>query len=554
MKARQLTRLIQINHVLAKHRLDEVIKAIHLLRPLRYLSFLSPHRWRKQSDLPRGERLRLALQDLGPIFVKFGQVLSTRRDLLPSDVADSLAKLQDQVAPFPAEQARTLIEEAYAEPLDTIFAHIDPEPLASASIAQVHAARLVSGEEVVIKLVRPGIKPLIRRDVDLLYTIAGFAEHYWSEGKRLRPKEIVAELEKNLFDELDMLREASSASQLQRNFEGTSLLYVPKVYWNLTKPNLLVQERIYGTPISDIHGLKAKGVNMARLAEIGVEIFFTQVFKHSFFHADMHPGNIMVDVNDSENPRYIAVDFGIMGTLSPDDQRYLAENFLAFFNHDYRRVAELHIQSGWVPANTRLDEFEAAIRSVCEPIFARPLKEISFGQLLLRLFQTARRFNMEVQPQLVLLQKTLLNIEGLGRQLYPDLDLWKSAKPILEHWMQEKLGWKAALKTLRQEAPHWAETLPEMPRLLHDLSKKAQSGQLHMNLNSDDLTKLQQEIRQASYRSAAATSGAAFLVGAAVIKGLDGYAPTMLAGLPILSWVFGIWGLGLLYFSLTNRN
>jgi ubiquinone biosynthesis protein len=554
MKARQLTRLIQINHVLAKHRLDEVIKAIHLLRPLRYLSFLSPNRWRRQSDLPRGERLRLALQDLGPIFVKFGQVLSTRRDLLPSDVADSLAKLQDQVAPFPAEQARTLIEEAYAEPLDTIFAHIEPEPMASASIAQVHAARLVTGEDVVIKLVRPGIKPLIRRDVDLLYTLAGFAEHYWSEGKRLRPIEIVAELEKNLFDELDMLREASSASQLQRNFEGTSLLYVPKVYWNLTKPNLLVQERIYGTPISDINGLKAKGVNMARLAEIGVEIFFTQVFKHSFFHADMHPGNIMVDIHDPENPRYVAVDFGIMGTLSPEDQRYLAENFLAFFNHDYRRFAELHIQSGWVPANTRLDEFEAAIRSVCEPIFARPLKEISFGQLLLRLFQTARRFNMEVQPQLVLLQKTLLNIEGLGRELYPDLDLWKSAKPILEHWMQEKLGWKAALKTLQQEAPHWAETLPEMPRLLHDLSKKAQAGKLHVNLNSDDLTKLQQEIRQASYRSAAATSGAAFLVGAAVIKGLDGYAPTMLAGLPILSWVFGIWGLGLLYFSLTNRN
>jgi ubiquinone biosynthesis protein len=554
MKARQLTRLIQINHVLAKHRLDEVIKAIHLLRPLRYLSFLSPNRWRRQSDLPRGERLRLALQDLGPIFVKFGQVLSTRRDLLPSDVADSLAKLQDQVAPFPAEQARTLIEEAYAEPLDTIFAHIEPEPMASASIAQVHAARLVTGEDVVIKLVRPGIKPLIRRDVDLLYTLAGFAEHYWSEGKRLRPIEIVAELEKNLFDELDMLREASSASQLQRNFEGTSLLYVPKVYWNLTKPNLLVQERIYGTPISDINGLKAKGVNMARLAEIGVEIFFTQVFKHSFFHADMHPGNIMVDIHDPENPRYVAVDFGIMGTLSPEDQRYLAENFLAFFNHDYRRVAELHIQSGWVPGNTRLDEFEAAIRSVCEPIFARPLKEISFGQLLLRLFQTARRFNMEVQPQLVLLQKTLLNIEGLGRELYPDLDLWKSAKPILEHWMQEKLGWKAALKTLQQEAPHWAETLPEMPRLLHDLSKKAQAGKLHVNLNSDDLTKLQQEIRQASYRSAAATSGAAFLVGAAVIKGLDGYAPTMLAGLPILSWVFGIWGLGLLYFSLTNRN
>jgi ubiquinone biosynthesis protein len=554
MKASQFTRLIQINHVLAKHRLDEVIKAIHLLRPLRYLSFLSPNRWRRSSDLPRGERLRLALQDLGPIFVKFGQVLSTRRDLLPPDVADSLAKLQDQVAPFPAEQARELIEQAFDEPLDTLFAHIEPEPMASASIAQVHAAQLVSGEQVVIKLVRPGIEPLIRRDVDLLYTLAAFAERYWSEGKRLRPREIVAELEKNLFDELDMLREASSASQLQRNFEGTKLLYVPKVYWNLTRTNLLVQERIYGMPISDVKGLKAKGVNMARLAEIGVEIFFTQVFRHSFFHADMHPGNIMVDINDPENPRYIAVDFGIMGTLSPDDQRYLAENFLAFFNHDYHRVAELHVQSGWVPADTRLDEFEAAIRSVCEPIFARPLKDISFGQLLLRLFQTARRFNMEVQPQLVLLQKTLLNIEGLGRELYPDLDLWESAKPILERWMKDKLGWKAAVKTLQQEAPHWAETLPQMPRMLHDLSKKAQEGKLHVNLSSRDMDKLRREIRESSYRTAAATSGAAFVVGAAVIKGLDGYAPTMLGGLPILSWLLGIWGAMLLYFSLSNRN
>lgn len=554
MKASQFTRLIQINHVLAKHRLDEVIKAIHLLRPLRYLSFLSPNRWRRSSDLPRGERLRLALQDLGPIFVKFGQVLSTRRDLLPPDVADSLAKLQDQVAPFPAEQARQMIEQAFDEPLDTLFAHIEPEPMASASIAQVHAAQLVSGEQVVIKLVRPGIEPLIRRDVDLLYTLAAFAERYWSEGKRLRPREIVAELEKNLFDELDMLREASSASQLQRNFEGTKLLYVPKVYWNLTRTNLLVQERIYGMPISNVDGLKAKGVNMARLAEIGVEIFFTQVFRHSFFHADMHPGNIMVDINDPENPRYIAVDFGIMGTLSPEDQRYLAENFLAFFNHDYHRVAELHIQSGWVPADTRLDEFEAAIRSVCEPIFARPLKDISFGQLLLRLFQTARRFNMEVQPQLVLLQKTLLNIEGLGRELYPDLDLWESAKPILERWMKDKLGWKAAAKTLQQEAPHWAETLPQMPRMLHDLSKKAQEGKLHVNLSSKDIDKLRREIRESSYRTATATSGAAFVVGAAVIKGLDGYAPTMLAGLPILSWLLGIWGVMLLYVSLSNRN
>lgn len=556
MKVNQLLRLIQINHVLAKHRLDEMIKPFPVLRFLRYASFCSPQRWRRgQTYSPRGERLRLALQDLGPIFVKFGQLLSTRRDLLPADIADSLAKLQDQVAPFPAEQARLLIEQAFnKKQLDDIFNYIEPEPLASASIAQVHAAQLTSGEDVVLKLVRPGIESLIKRDVELLYTFAGLAERFWSEGKRLRPYEIVEELEKNLFDELDMLREAASASQLQRNFATSTLLYVPKVYWQYTSERLLVQERIYAMPISNIMGLEANNVDLARLAENGVEIFFTQVFKHSFFHADMHPGNIMVDIHDPQNPRYVAVDFGIMGTLSPDDQRYLAENFLAFFNHDYRRVAELHIQSGWIPANTRQDEFEAAIRSVCEPIFARPLKDISFGQLLMRLFQTARRFNMEVQPQLVLLQKTLLNIEGLGRDLYPDLDLWQTAKPILENWMKEKLGWQAALKSLQQEAPLWAETLPEMPRLLHDLSKQAQAGKLKMNLSSTDINDIKREIRRSSYRSASASAGAAFIIAAAVIKGLDGYSPAMLGELPLLSWVFGVWGAILLFFSLSKRD
>jgi len=555
MKVKQLFRLIQINHVLAKHRLDDIIQATHLLRPLRFLSYLSPYRWHNKSDIPRGERLRLAFQDLGPIFVKFGQILSTRRDLLPEDIADSLAKLQDQVAPFSNEQALALIQQAYGEQaIPELFNHIDDAPLASASVAQVHAAQLVDGTDVVIKIIRPNIKQAIKRDVDLLHTLAGLAERYWSEGKRLRPREIVQELEKNLFDELDMMREAASASQLRRNFEDGSLLYVPEVHWPLTKNNLLVQERIYGIPIGDIAALKEHKVNLQRLAETGVEIFFTQVFKHSFFHADMHPGNIMVDASDPENPRYIAVDFGIMGTLAPNDQRYLAENFLAFFNHDYRRVAELHIQSGWVPADTRIDEFEAAIRSVCEPIFAKPLKEISFGQLLLRLFQTARRFNMEVQPQLVLLQKTLLNVEGLGRQLYPELDLWQTAKPILEQWMHEKMGWKAALETLKQEAPNWAETLPTLPRMIHELGKQAQDGKIKMQLSSQDLKQLKQEVRNASYRSAGAISGAAFIIGAAVIKGLDGYAPSMLAGIPVLSWVFGLWGVILLYISLSDKN
>jgi ubiquinone biosynthesis protein len=551
----QLFRLIQINHVLSKHRLDDIIQATHLIRPIRYLSYLSPYRLTHSKTISRGERLRLALQDLGPIFVKFGQLLSTRRDLLPEDIADALTQLQDKVAPFDNDQALSIIQQAYGrEEIEKHFAHIDPQPLASASIAQVHAAKLIDGSDVVIKIVRPGIEKTIRHDVDLLYTMAGLAERYWSEGKRLRPVEVVAELEKNVFDELDMLREASSASQLKRNFEDARLLYVPDINWQLTKRNILIQERIYGIPIGDIETLKAKNVNLERLAEIGVEVFFTQIFKHSFFHADMHPGNIMVDATDPENPRYIAIDFGIMGTLAPDDQRYLADNFLAFFNHDYRRVAELHIQSGWVPANTRLDEFEAAIRSVCEPIFAKPLKEISFGHLLLRLFQTARRFNMEVQPQLVLLQKTLLNIEGLGRQLYPDLDLWQTAKPILEQWMQERVGWQSAFKTLQKELPNWAHTLPELPRLLHELGTQAQSGKLSMQLSSQDLNKLQDEIRRASYRSASAISGAAFVVGAAIIKGLDGFAPTMVAGLPVLSWVLGGWGMILLLSSFSNKK
>ena len=553
MKLQQFFRLLQINHVLSKHRLDEIIQATHLIRPLRYLSYLSPYRLTHSNKIPRGERIRLALQELGPIFVKFGQLLSTRRDLLPGDVAEALVKLQDQVAPFSNEEALALIQKTYGqESIDHYFAHIDEQPLASASIAQVHAAQLIDGSEVILKLVRPNIEKTIKHDVGLLYTIAGLAERYWSEGKRLRPTEVVAELEKNLFDELDMLREASSASQLKRNFEGTDLLYVPDINWQLTKPKLLVQERIYGIPIGDIEALKAHNVNLERLAEMGVEIFFTQIFKHSFFHADMHPGNIMVDATDPENPKYVAIDFGIMGTLAQDDQRYLADNFLAFFNHDYHRVAELHIESGWVPADTKLDEFEAAIRSVCEPIFAKPLKEISFGQLLLRLFQTARRFNMEVQPQLVLLQKTLLNIEGLGRQLYPDLDLWKTAKPILEHWMKERMSLSAALNTLQKEAPNWIHTLPALPRLLHDLSLKAQEGKLTTQLSPRDLAGIKQEIRHSNRRTLKAITGATFIIGAAITTLLSEHATEPL-GISLLSAGLGLWGALLLFSSFQKR-
>ncbi|HEV2213570.1 MAG TPA: ubiquinone biosynthesis regulatory protein kinase UbiB, partial [Gammaproteobacteria bacterium] len=439
IRPRQAWRLLRINFVLVRHGLDEIVLATHLFRPVRFLVYLSPFYWFRRRSISRGERIRRALEDLGPIFVKFGQTLSTRRDLLPLDIADELAKLQDRVPPFPGVQARRRVEEVLGGSVQELFKEFDEAPLASASIAQVHAATLHDGREVVVKVLRPGVEDLIRRDLDVLHLIAGLAEDYWSDGKRLRPREVVAEYEKTVLDELDLIREAANAAQLKRNFEGSALLYVPEVHWPLTRREVMVMERIRGVPIRDLATLRARGTDFKRLAENGVEIFFTQVFKHNFFHADMHPGNIFVDVTDPAHPRYMAVDFGIIGTLSPRDQHYLAENFLAFFNRDYRRVAELHVESGWVPAATREDEFETAIRTVCEPIFNKPLKDISFAQLLLRLFQTARRFNMEVQPQLMLLQKTLFNIEGLGRDLYPELDLWQTAKPFLEGWTRERM-------------------------------------------------------------------------------------------------------------------
>lgn len=468
MKAlNRLIRLIQINFILARYGLDELILSLHLFRPLRFLAYLNPWNWQVNKKRLRGERLRLALEALGPIFVKFGQALSTRRDLLPEDIANELAKLQDKVPPFPGELAKQMIEAAYGFPLEDVFHEFAITPLASASIAQVHTAKFHDGKKIIIKVLRPNVQKRIQRDVALLYTLAGLAERYWSEGPRLRPWEVVAEFERHLLDELDLLREAANASQLRRNFLNSTLLYIPEVYWNYTRKNILVQERIYGIPISDIAALKQHNINLKVLAERGVEIFFTQVFRDCFFHADMHPGNIFVSPHNPDNPQYLGVDFGIVGTLSPFDQRYLAENLLAFFNRDYQRVAELHVESGWVPANTAIDQFEAAIRTVCEPIFERPLKDISFGQLLLQLFQTAGRFNMHVQPQLVLLQKTLFNVEGLGRQLYPDLDLWATAKPFLERWLKSQVGPRAFLYKIRRNIPYWAEKLPDMPDLLY---------------------------------------------------------------------------------------
>ena len=540
----QIIRLVHINFVLVRHGLDEIILATHLFRPFRFLYYLAPWNWIPRTRGPRGVRIRRALEELGPIYVKFGQILSTRRDLLPDDIALELAHLQDDVPPFPGSLARAAIEAALEAPVEEIFLHFDETPLASASIAQVHTAQLQDGTDVVIKVLRPNIGQQITRDVNLLYTIARLAERYWQHGRRLRPREVIAEFEKILSDELDLLREAANASQLRRNFIGTGLLYVPEVYWPWCRPDVMVMERIHGIQVSDIDGLRAQHIDLKTLSERGVEIFFTQVFCHNFFHADMHPGNIFV----GRDGRYMAVDFGIMGTLNPVDQRYLAENFLAFFNRDYRRVAELHVESEWVPEGTRVDEFEAAIRTVCEPIFEKPLNEISFGNVLLRLFQTARRFNMEVQPQLVLLQKTLLNIEGLGRQLYPELDLWKTAKPFLERTMSEQLGARSMLRKLKESVPEWNNSLPEMPLLAHRFLEQATTGKLQVEWTSRELKRLRLEMRRNNRRSSNAIIGTGLIVTAAIIYGLDGAAPFMIMGAPLLSWLCG--GLGVLLLVL----
>jgi ubiquinone biosynthesis protein len=445
---------------------------------LRFRLYRLLPRFARSPDPDRGERLRRALETLGPIFVKFGQVLSTRRDLLPLDVADELAKLQDRVPPFDAALACAEIERGVGRPLDEVFAEFSREPVASASIAQVHLATLMNGEEAAVKVLRPGVERAIARDVALLEMAARLMERLWAEGRRLKPREVVAEFSRHLHEELDLLREAANASQLRRNFEGSPLLAVPRVYWDWCSERVMVMERMHGTPVSQVARLRARGVDIPRLARAGVEIFFTQVFRDGFFHADMHPGNILV----ADDGRYVALDFGIMGTLTDGDKNYLAQNFLAFFNRDYRRVAQAHLDAGWVPAGTRVDDFEGAIRAVCEPVFARPLKEISFGRLLLRLFQTSRRFNVEVQPQLVMLQKTLLNIEGLGRELDPDLDLWQTAKPFLERWMSEQVGWRAFARAVAREASGWASTLPQLPRLAHRLLAEDRLGALEARL------------------------------------------------------------------------
>jgi len=464
MNLRLFIRLLAIQRVLVRHGLDDLISATHLLRPLRFVFYLSPWTWgQRKSAAPRAVRIREALQELGPIYVKFGQSVSTRQDILPDDVGEELAMLQDRMPPFAAAEALAQIKSIYGAPADEVFAEFDAEALAAASIAQVHVARLHSGEEVVVKLLRPGVREQIERDLEVLYALARLVRRYWKDARRLRPVEVVAEYEKTILNELDLMREAANASQLRRNFLGSEQLYVPEVYWDYCRTNAMVMQRIHGVPISDLKTLREAGTDFAKLSANGVEIFFTQVFRHNFFHADMHPGNIFVDVTDPANPLYCAVDFGIVGTLDDRDRRYLAENFMAFFERDYHRVARLHVDSGWVPAGTRVDEFESAIRTVCEPIFNKPLKDISFGQVLVRLFSIARAFDMEIQPQLVLLQKTLLNIEGLGRQLYPELDLWQTGQPVLRQWMEDRTGPKALAKRIRREMPEIRYMLEEFP-------------------------------------------------------------------------------------------
>ena len=516
----KLLRLAYIIYIGLRFGLEEFFLGHERVRPLRWLVRLALF-WRPLSA-PRAVRLRLALEALGPIFVKFGQMLSTRRDLVPVDIADELAKLQDSVPPFPSVQAVAVLEETYGKPLAQVFAEFDTTPVASASVAQVHFARLPDGRAVAVKVLRPGISRIIGHDVALLHDAAGLVEKLSADGKRLRPREVVAEFEKHLGDELDLMREAANCSQLRRNFLNSPLLVVPEVYWDYCAKDVMVMDRMDGIPVSQVDALRAAGVDLPKLATAGVELFFTQVFRDAFFHADMHPGNILVRLTLPNPPphageganavpktidgQYVALDFGIMGTLTEVDKQYLARNFLAFFTRDYKGVALAHLESGWVPAGTRIDELEAAVRSVCEPVFDRPLKDISFGRVLLQLFQASRRFNVEIQPQLVLLQKTLLNIEGLGRQLDPELDLWKTAKPFLESWMNEQFGWRALIKNLKSEAPQWATLLPQLPRLAHTYLSR-----------SDDRSTLEARLAQIADRQARTTWLLAAAIGLATL-------------------------------------
>lgn len=541
----RIARLATIFRIVGRYRLDELVDTDNFPAPARLGLACSPWRLHQVPDLPRGVRLRRALEELGPVFIKFGQMLSTRRDLLPTDIADELAKLQDNVPPFPEQQSIAIIEQGLGKPVSELFADFDAKPMASASVAQVHAARLHSGEEVVVKVIRPDIEPVIRQDLALMFTLAKLVARYFPDGQRLRPVEVVADYEFTILDELDLGREASNACQLRRNFEGSKLVYVPQVYWDYTCRNVFVMERISGIPVTDMDTLRASGTDLKLLAERGVEIFFTQVFRDSFFHADMHPGNIFVDATDPADPNYIAVDCAIIGSLSDSDQYYLARNLLSIFRRDYREVAQLHVECGWVPPETRVQDFESAMRAVCEPVFERPIGEISFGQLLIYLFRTARRFDMHVQPSLVLLQKTLLNIEGLGRQLYPDLNLWDTAKPFLENWVQERYSPQSVLKRLQRHAPSWLEQLPQLPDVMLDNLQQSRDNDMQLAQQQQRVTELQQQSRDNTRRHRRHLVAALACLGAA-ISILPG-AWQQLADAPIIAWLLGGLALSLLW-------
>ena len=496
---KQLLRLLHINHILAKNGLDQVIVSLHLFAPLRFIAYLNPWNRFRREHLTQGEAVRKTLEELGPIFIKLGQALSTRPDIVPSDIAQELCKLQNSVPPFASEIALSIVERAFKRSAFDVFAYFDPLPLASASMAQVHAATLKSGEDVVVKILRPNMHQIIAQDLSLMHTIATWANRYWPESRRFKPNEVIQEFERTLYDELDLQREAANGAQLRRNFQDSPLLYIPEIHWDYVRENVMVMERIYGIPVADVAQLNACGINIKKLAERGIEIFFTQVFRDCFFHADMHPGNIFVSRQNPESPQYICIDFGIIGTLNDHDKRYLAENLVAFFNRDYKRVALLHVESGWVARNTRVEDFESAIRTVCEPIFEKPLKDISFALVVLRLFQVARRFQMEVQPQLVLLQKTLFAVEGLGRQLYPELDLWATAKPFLERWMKEQMGPRMLMKRLRENLPFFMEELPHMPRLINDLLRLSKEQKM-LTLDAKETQNTHDPVRRAGYK------------------------------------------------------
>lgn len=535
--------LLRIARVLAKHNLHEFIHAMHLFRPYAFIfKILSSGRSRSQKNAPRGKRLCAALEELGPIFVKFGQALSTRPDLLPADIATELTRLQDKVTPFSGEQSRAIIEQAYGDSLDDHFQSFDMDAAASASVAQVHYATLLDGTEVVVKVLRPQVHKIIARDLELLHALADLAERYWHESRRFKPKQIISDYDKTIHNELDLMRESANASQLKANFADSQLIHVPQVYWPHIRHNVMVMERIHGIPIRCIDQLKAAGIDLKKLAHDGVEIFFTQAFRHGFFHADMHPGNIFV----SKEGQYRAVDFGIMGTLNATDKRYLAENLLAFFHRDYHRVAHAHIRAGWVPPDTVVEEFESAIRTVCEPIFAKPISEISFAGLLISLFSVAHRFKMPVQPQLVLLQKTLLNIEGLGRQLYPALDLWETAKPFLEKWSSEQFGGKAALRALKQELPNWFIAAPQLPELIYQIMYRLKNNELIVHTSDQEIVKLRQQIAAGQRRTMRTIIAVGLLVGATVLVRTTPATAVMpwLGGLLLLSGIgmlFSVW-------------